>query len=48
MQVAARNFPSRALLDILGQTDVDVDTPIDFAAALGGTGDDLEATCRRS
>lgn len=43
MQVAARNFPSRILLDILGQTDVAVDTPIDFAAALGGTGDDLEA-----
>lgn len=43
LQVAARNFPSRSLLDMLNQSSVDVDTPIDFAAELGGTGDALEA-----
>lgn len=43
LQVAARNFPSRSLLDIVGQSSIAVDTPIDFAAKLGGTGDALEA-----
>lgn len=43
MQVGARSFPSRILLAITGNEDIDVDTPIDFAAKLGGTGDDVEA-----
>lgn len=43
MQVAAHQFPSRILLDILGQTDIDVDTDIDFAAQLSGNSDNPDA-----
>ena len=43
LQAGARNFSSRILLDILGISGVDVDAPINFAASLGGTGDDIEA-----
>lgn len=43
LQVAAKNFPSRVLLDVLGKDSIDVDTPIDFAAELSGTGDDVAA-----
>ena len=43
LQVAAKQFPSRVLLNILGKDDIAVDTPIDFAAELSGTGDDLAA-----
>lgn len=43
LQVAAKNFPSRVLLDMLGKEGIAIETPIDFAAELGGTGDDVEA-----
>ncbi len=43
MQIGARNFPSRVLLDITGNESVDIDTPIDIAANLSGTGGDVEA-----
>lgn len=43
MQVAARNFPSRVLLDVFGKSDINVDTSIDFAAQLSGNGDNPDA-----
>ena len=43
LQVVAKNFPSRTLLDMFGKEDIAVETPIDFAAELGGTGDAVEA-----
>lgn len=43
MQVAARNFPARILTSVFGMEKAVVDAPIDFAAELSGTGDDLTA-----
>lgn len=43
LSVAAKQFPAKALTDVLGQKDFVVDAPIDFAADLSGTGDDLQA-----
>ncbi len=43
MSVAAKQFPAKALMDVLGKDDFVVDAPIDFAADLSGTGDDLQA-----
>jgi translocation and assembly module TamB len=43
IQVAARQFPSRILLDILGMDGIDVDTNIDFAAQLSGNGENPDA-----
>lgn len=43
MNIAAKNFPVQALLDMAGQKDIAVDSPVDFAAELGGTGDAVEA-----
>lgn len=39
MQVAARQFPSRILLDMVGMENINVDTNIDFAAQLSGHGE---------
>ena len=43
LSVAAKQFPAKALTDVLGQNGFVVDAPIDFAADLSGTGDDLQA-----
>ncbi|MFR6642547.1 MAG: hypothetical protein ACLUQN_03205, partial [Megasphaera sp.] len=43
LSVAAKQFPSKALMTVLGQKDFVVDAPIDFAADLSGTSDDLQA-----
>ena len=43
LSVAAKQFPSKALMTVLGKTDFVVDAPIDFAADLSGTSDDLQA-----
>lgn len=43
LSVAAKQFPAKALTDVLGHKDFVVDAPIDFAADLSGTGDDLQA-----
>lgn len=43
LSVAAKQFPSKALMTVLGQKDFVVDAPIDFAADLSGTSDDIQA-----
>ena len=43
LSVAAKQFPAKALTDVLGHKDFVVDAPIDFAADLSGTGADLQA-----
>lgn len=43
LSVAAKQFPSKALMTVLGQKDFIVDAPIDFAADLSGTSDDIQA-----
>lgn len=43
MQIAGKNFPSRILLDVLGKDTVPVDTTLDFAVVLSGTGDAPDA-----
>ncbi len=43
LSVAAKQFPSKALMTVLGKNDFVVDAPIDFAADLSGTSDDLQA-----
>lgn len=39
MQIAAHHFPARLLAAVTGQTNVQIDAPVDFAANLSGTGD---------
>ena len=39
MQLAAKNFPTRLITALAGRKDIDLDTRIDFAANLSGTGD---------
>lgn len=43
LQAAARKFPGKVLLDILGKDGSLLDAPIDFAAQLSGNGDDPDA-----
>lgn len=43
LSVAAKAFPAKVLMDIIGQNSISVDGPIDFAANLSGTGDDVKA-----
>lgn len=43
IQVAGRGFPTKLLTEITGRTDIDLDSNVDFAVTLSGTGDDPNA-----
>lgn len=43
MEVAAKNFPANVLLEAAGQSQVQVQAPLDFMAELSGQSDALEA-----
>lgn len=43
MEVAAKNFPAHVLMEAAGQSQVQLQAPLDFMAELGGQGDALEA-----
>jgi len=43
MQMGCNNFNSKILLDILGKTDIPVETRLDGAVIIGGTGDHISA-----
>lgn len=43
MEVAAKNFPAKALMQVTGQSQVQIDAPLDFMAELNGTSDAIAA-----